>query len=120
MKQILLVEDNPGDARLVKELLAECSDFDIHITCVERVSDASEMLSKQTIDLIFLDLYLPDSQGLEGLRQLTSISPNVPIIVLTGMYDTTLALAALKHGARDFLVKDTLNAELLRRVMRHA
>ncbi|MBC7837612.1 MAG: response regulator [Nitrospiraceae bacterium] len=117
MKRILLVEDNPGDARLAQELLDECSDFDFHVTCVGRVSDARDVLSKQAIDLIFLDLGLPDSEGLEGLRRLTSMLLNAPIIVLSGSNDKALALEALKHGAQDYLIKGTMNAEALSRVI---
>ena len=117
MKRILLVEDNPGDARLAQELLDECSDFDVHVTCVGRVSEARDVLSKQAIDLIFLDLGLPDSKGLEGLRRLTSMLLNAPIIVLSGSNDKVLALEALKHGAQDYLIKGTMNAEALSRVM---
>ena len=117
MKQILLVEDNPGDARLAEELLNECSDFDVHVTCVGSVSDARSALSKQAIDLIFLDLALPDSKGLEGLRRLTSMSLNAPIIVLSGSEDKSLALEALKHGAQDYLIKGTMNAAALSRII---
>ena len=120
MKQILLVEDNLGDARLAQELLDECSDFDAHVTNVGRVSDARSVLSKQAIDLIFLDLGLPDSKGLEGLRRLTSMMLNAPIIVLTGSDDKTLALEALKHGAQDYLVKGTINAKALTRTMEYS
>ena len=120
MKQILLVEDNLGDARLAQELLNECADFDAHVTNVGRVSDARSVLSKQAIDLIFLDLGLPDSKGLEGLRRLTSMMLNAPIIVLTGSDDKTLALEALKHGAQDYLVKGTINAEALTRTMEYS
>ena len=120
MKHILLVEDNLGDARLAQELLNECPDFDAHVTNVGRVSDARSVLSKQAIDLIFLDLGLPDSTGLEGLRRLTSMSLNAPIIVLTGSEDKTLALEALKHGAQDYLIKGTMNAEGLSRTMEYS
>lgn len=76
MKRILLVEDNLGDARLAQELLAEISDFEVHVTCAGRVSDAEDMLLNQPIDLVLLDLSLPDSEGLEGLRRLQSLSQN--------------------------------------------
>ncbi len=120
MKQILLVEDNPGDSRLAQELLDECSDFDVHVTCVGRVSDARDVLSKQAIDVVFLDLGLPDSEGLDGLRRVTSMLLNVPIIVLSGSNDKALALEALKHGAQDYLIKGTINAEALSRVIQYS
>src|ERR1044072_703853 len=120
MKEILLVEDNLGDARLAQELLNECPDLDVHVTNVGRVSDARSVLSKQAVDLIFLDLGLPDSKGLEGLRRLTSMMLNAPIIVLTGSDDKTLALEALKHGAQDYLIKGTINPEALSHTMEYS
>ena len=120
MKHILLIEDNPGDARLAQDLLDECADFDAHVTNVGRVSEARSVLWKQPIDLVFLDLGLPDSKGLEGLGRLTSMMPNAPIIVLTGADDKTLALEALKHGAQDYLVKGTINPEALSRAMEYS
>ena len=120
MKRILLVEDNPGDARLAQELLAELSDFEAHVTCVDRVSEARDVLLKQAIDLVFLDLSLPDSEGLEGLRRLECMSLNAPIIVLSGSNDRALALEALKHGAQDYLIKGTMNVEALTRVIQYS
>ena len=120
MKRILLVEDNLGDARLAQELLAESSDLEAHVTCVGRVSDAEDVLSNQPIDLVFLDLTLPDSVGLEGLRRLECMSLNAPIIVLSGSIDKALALEALKHGAQDYLIKGTINAEALTRIIQYS
>ena len=120
MKRILLVEDNLGDARLAEELLTEISDFEAHITCVGRMSDAEDALVKQPIDLVLLDLSLPDSQGLEGLRRLQSLSQNAAIIVLSGSSDKALALEALKHGAQDYLIKGTMNAEAMARVIQYS
>src|SRR5688572_24738446 len=120
MKRILLVEDNLGDARLAQELLAESSDFEAHVTCVGRVSDAEDILSNQPIDLVLLDLSLPDSQGLESLRRLQPLSQYAPIIVLSGSIDKALALEALKHGAQDYLIKGTINAEALTRIIQYS
>jgi len=120
MKRILLVEDNLGDARLAEELLAGSSEFEAHVTCVGRVSDAMNVLMTQPIDFVLLDLSLPDSEGLEGLRQLLSLSLSAPIIVLSGSNDKALALEALKHGAQDYLIKGTMNAEALTRVIQYS
>jgi two-component system cell cycle sensor histidine kinase/response regulator CckA len=120
MKRILLVEDNLGDARLAQELLAESADFESHVTCVGRVSDAEDILLNQPIDLVLLDLSLPDSQGLEGLRRLQSLSKYAPIIVLSGSSDKALALEALKHGAQDYLIKGTINADALTRIIQYS
>lgn len=120
MKRILLVEDNLGDARLAEELLAAISDFEAHVTCVGRLADAEDALVQQPIDLVLLDLSLPDSQGLDGLRQLQSLAQHAPIIVLSGSSDKALALEALKHGAQDYLIKGTMNAEGLARVIQYS
>jgi PAS domain S-box-containing protein len=120
MKRILLVEDNLGDARLAQELLAEISDFEVDVTCAGRVSVAMDVLLNQPVDLVLLDLSLPDSQGLEGLCKLQSLSQNAPIIVLSGSNDKALALEALKHGAQDYLIKGTMNADGLTRVIQYS
>ena len=120
MKRILLVEDNLGDARLAQGLLAESTDFEVHVTCVGRVSDAEGILLNQPIDLVLLDLSLPDSEGLAGLRRLQSMALNATIIVLSGSNDKALALEALKHGAQDYLIKGTMNAEALTRVIQYS
>lgn len=120
MRHILLVEDNLGDARLAQEMLAESSDFEADVQCVGRLAQAVEVLRTQPIELVLLDLTLPDCQGLEALKQLQSLAKDVPIIVLSGLSDKAVALEAVKHGAQDYLIKGTTNAEALTRVIQYS
>ena len=118
--EVLLIEDNPGDARLLQEMLAEAPPAPFRMTCADRLSRAMEVLSSQKVELLLLDLSLPDSHGLETFAKVYAHSPKVPIIVLTGNDDTALALAAVKAGAQDYLFKGKLDRELLVRSMQYS
>jgi diguanylate cyclase (GGDEF)-like protein len=117
---VLLIEDNPGDARLIREMIAEDPDapFDLHFA--ERLSHALDFLGSRQAGLVLLDLSLPDSLGLETFAKVYAHSPAVPIIVLTGTDDNTVALKAVKGGAQDYLVKGRLDRELLLRSMQYS
>jgi diguanylate cyclase (GGDEF)-like protein len=117
---VLLIEDNPGDARLIKEMLEEEPAAPFRLNCVDRLSRGIELLSSQKIDLLLLDLSLPDSHGLETFVEVYAHSPKVPIIVLTGNDDDALALQAVKAGAQDYLFKRKLDRELLVRSMQYS
>ena len=118
--KVLLIEDNPGDARLIREMLAEDPNtpFDIH--CADRLANGLEHLAAGETVLVLLDLSLPDSFGLETFAKVYAHSPTVPIIVLTGNDDETVALSAVKGGAQDFLIKSRLDRELLLRSMQYS
>jgi diguanylate cyclase (GGDEF)-like protein len=116
----LLVEDNPGDARLIRELLAEEPAAPFRIVCVDRLLRGLELLSAEKIAVLLLDLSLPDSHGLETFAKVYAHSPKVPIIVLTGNDDHALALLAVKAGAQDYLYKGKLDRELLVRSMQYS
>jgi diguanylate cyclase (GGDEF)-like protein len=118
--RVLLIEDNPGDARLLKEMLAEEPSAPFDLLCADRLSRAIELLSDEKIELLLLDLSLPDSHGLETFTKVYAHSPKVPIIVLTGNDDSALALSAVKAGAQDYLVKGRLERELLVRSMQYS
>jgi diguanylate cyclase (GGDEF)-like protein len=117
---VLLVEDNPGDARLLKEMLAEEPAAPFTLQCADRLARGMEMLSSERIDLLLLDLSLPDSHGLETFSKVYAHAPKVPIIVLTGNDDGALALSAVKAGAQDYLFKGKLDRELLVRSMQYS
>ena len=120
-QEILLVEDNPGDARLIKEMLIDELDrsgFTMRIG--ESLAGALELLEAADSDVVLLDLSLPDSFGLETLYRLQSKAPSLPIIVLTGNEDQHLALSAVKAGAQDYLVKNDLTGGLLVKTMKYA
>ena len=116
--KILLVEDNPGYARLIKEMLEESEDR-FALTRAPRLSAALDMLASETPDAVILDLSLPDSQGLATFSQLHERAPNVPIIVLTGLTDEEVGVEAVRSGAQDFLLKMDVTAGALVRALRY-
>src|SRR5580700_8201974 len=117
---VLLVEDNPGDARLLAELLRETDAGQLKLEQVGRLDDALERLSRERFDLVLLDLSLPDEQGLNTLVKAHACAPKVPIVVLTGLDDEGLAVKAVRAGAQDYLVKGRVDGDLLVRSIRYA
>ncbi len=119
---MLLIEDNPADARLVREVLAEVpagsAPFDLH--WAERLQSGFAILAEKSIDVVLLDLSLPESQGLPTLARLRSQVPDMPIIVLTGLKDERTALEALQMGAQDYVDKNQIQGNLLARSIRYA
>jgi len=120
MHNVLLIEDNAGDARLIREMLVEDPDAPFALHCADRLSLGLEHLAAGETALVLLDLSLPDSFGLETFAKVYAHSPTVPIIVLTGNDDRILALSAVKGGAQDYLVKSRLDRELLVRAMHYS
>jgi two-component system, cell cycle sensor histidine kinase and response regulator CckA len=119
--KILLVEDNPGDVLLLQETLADITHFELELVNVDRLAQALNRLQSETFDVILLDLLLPDSEGLDTFVQIYNRVPLMPIVVLTGIADETLALRAMQAGAQDYLVKGkTSGSELLMRSIRYA
>lgn len=117
--RILLIEDNPGDARLVEILLEESDLVQCDIINKTSLAAGMELLEQgQEFGAILLDLYLPDSQGFETLEQLLDRFPNNNVIVLTGLADKSIGLNAVKAGAQDFLVKGAFDTELLAKSLR--
>jgi signal transduction histidine kinase len=119
-RKILLIEDNPGDVRLIREMLSAVPGVSWELESTGRLSTGLEYLDKQQPDIILLDLGLPDSQGLETLDKICSKTTTVPIVVLTGLDDEAIANQAVHKGAQDYLLKDDINDRLLWRVMRYA
>ncbi len=119
--RLLLVEDNPGDARLIQEFLRDALPGDFHLEKVDRLAAAREALSDGKDGyVVLLDLSLPDAHGLETVRGVSEAAPTAPIIVLTGLDDETVALRTLQEGAQDYLVKGRLEGDLLVRAIRYA
>ncbi|MGQ9627821.1 MAG: PAS domain-containing protein [Anaerolineae bacterium] len=118
--KVLLVEDNLGDARLLQEMLAEVRGFSFDLKCADRLSLGLEQLAEGGIDLLLLDLSLPDSRGLEAFARVKAQAPKVPIIVLSGLDDEALAVKAVQEGAQDYLVKGQIDSNLLARAIRYA
>src|SRR5580693_861259 len=117
---VLLVEDNPGDARLFLELVRDTGAGRLKLEHVTRLSAALDRLSNENFDVVLLDLSLPDEQGLATLTRTHAHAPNVPIVVLTGLDDEALAVKAVRAGAQDYLVKGRVDGDLLVRSMRYA
>ncbi|MFX1342961.1 MAG: PAS domain S-box protein [Promethearchaeota archaeon] len=117
---ILLIEDNPGDVRLIQELLNEVREVQYDLGCTDRLSKGLEQLVTETIDIVLLDLGLSDSQGLDTFIKLHAQAPRTPIIVMTGLDDKALAVKAVREGAQDFLVKGQVDGNLLMRAIRYA
>jgi Flp pilus assembly CpaE family ATPase len=118
--RVLLIEDNPGDAELVKESLAEAGAGAFQVHCVEALLPGLDRLARGDIDLVLLDMSLPDSHGLEGLNTIRTHEPHLPVVVLTGLDSESLALRAVQSGAQDYLVKGTLQGPALARTLQHA
>ncbi|MHB8422929.1 MAG: putative bifunctional diguanylate cyclase/phosphodiesterase [Leptospirales bacterium] len=118
--RVLLVEDNPGDVYLVREMLRNEGRGRIDLLTTNRIARAVEILSESWIDAILLDLGLPDENGLETLRMLRETSESVPIVILSGLEDESLAVSAIQLGAQDFLIKGTISGHLLARSIFYA
>jgi diguanylate cyclase (GGDEF)-like protein/PAS domain S-box-containing protein len=117
---LLLVEDNPGDERLLREMFAEEGADHIDITNVTSMGQAEAHLSEHAVDVILLDLGLPDSQGLDAVRRVRAAAPRTPLVVLTGLDDESLAAQSLQEGAQDYLIKGQIETRSLSRSLRYA
>jgi serine phosphatase RsbU (regulator of sigma subunit) len=103
--RVLLVEDNPGDARLIHWMLGQTGEVCFELAEADRLSAALGRLRAEPFSVVLLDLSLPDSQGLETFRAVSADFPRVPVVVLTGLADETAAVQAVQEGAQDYLVK---------------
>ncbi|WP_013322233.1 hybrid sensor histidine kinase/response regulator [Gloeothece verrucosa] len=117
---VLLIEDNLAEARLLQEILKGSHLKQFNLCHVKRLREGLEKIRSEPFDIILLDLTLPDSQGLESLNPLVQIAPHVPIVVLTNTNDDHLALEAVRRGAQDYLVKRHVTLEILVRSLCYA
>jgi serine phosphatase RsbU (regulator of sigma subunit) len=117
--RILLVEDNPGDARLIKEMLAEGDEARHEVEWAERLEAAIERLGAEAFDLVLLDLSLPDSRGIDTYSRIGRHAKSTPIIMMTGLSDESVALDLVQKGAQDYLVKGDVDSGQLQRVIRY-
>ncbi|MCP3102125.1 hybrid sensor histidine kinase/response regulator [Myxococcus sp. K15C18031901] len=118
--RLLLVEDNPGDARLLQEELRDMPSVRCEVTHVTRLSEAVRVVQGAAVDAVLLDLSLPDGHGLGNIPPLLQAAPAVPLVVLTGTDDERLAVRAVHEGAQDYLVKGQVSGPLLVRALRYA
>lgn len=119
-RRVLLIEDNPGDARLLQEMLVEMGSSQFALERAGRLLDALTRLGDTPFDLVLLDLSLPDSHGLETFQRVYQEASCLPIIVLTGLDDESVALQAVREGAQDYLVKGQVDGNLLIRAIQYA
>ena len=117
---VLLVEDNPGDVRLLQEAMAEAHADRLRLVNVERLDQALKLVREEEWHVVLLDLSLPDAHGLQTVMRMHTQAPHVPIIVLTSLDDEALAVKALREGAQDYLVKGQVDGSLLIRATRYA
>ncbi len=118
--KVLLVEDNPGDAILIADMLASARGVTLNLECIDRLSDAVNRIDVGSFHVVLLDLSLPDSHGLETFTTMHAQAPGIPIIVLSGLDDENLAVRAVQEGAQDYLVKGQVDSNLLVRSIRYA
>jgi signal transduction histidine kinase len=118
--QVLLVEDNAGDARLLREMFRTERPDSFELTHRLRMSEAVIHLAKGGVDIVLLDMGLPDGHGLDTVRRAHAAAPGVPLIILTGLDDEALAAEAMKEGAQDYLIKGQIENRALPRALRHA
>ncbi len=118
--QILLVEDNPADARLLEEALCGLPGQPFAVTVADRLERGLERLAEGDVAAVLLDLSLPDSQGMETLLAIRRAFPSVPVVVLAGLEDESVALSSLQAGAQDFLIKGRNDPALFERCLRYA
>jgi diguanylate cyclase (GGDEF)-like protein/PAS domain S-box-containing protein len=120
IKVLLLVEDNPADVRLLREMFHEQSSHHAELTQVETMGQAEKHLAGSAVDIILLDLSLPDAQGLESIRRARAVAPRIPLVVLTALDDESMAAQALQEGVQDYLIKGQIDARGLLRALRYA
>ena len=118
--RIVLIEDNLGDARLMREMFRESLNFAYQITQQGSMAKALRFLAGNPVDVILLDLGLPDAGGIEAVRMARAAAPNVPLVVMTGRDDDALAAQALHAGAQDYLIKGQLDLRAMLRAIRYA
>ncbi|MBI4289131.1 MAG: response regulator [Chloroflexi bacterium] len=118
--KVLLIEDNPGDARLIREMLAEHRGATFDVEWRDDLAKGMKRLADGPVDLVLLDLTLPDSHGFNTFSSVQTTIPRLPIVVLTGLDDETIAVRAVRGGAQDYLVKGKVTGEQLARAIRYA
>jgi len=120
IREILLIEDNPGDARLLREMVREHSGGGAQLTWRQGMGEAEAYLAAHDVDVVLLDLGLPDVQGMAAVRRARAAAPLVALVVLTGLDDESVAAQALQEGASDYLIKGEIETRGLMRSLRYA
>jgi len=118
--RILLIEDNPGDSRLIQEMLNDADNFNFKLSIAENLVTGFLSFEESEIDIVLLDLSLPDSYGFQTIIRTREKTINIPIIVLTSLKDETFARKAVQAGAQDYIIKDQIESNSLVRSIYYA
>jgi two-component sensor histidine kinase len=118
--EILLLEDNSGDASLIEEMLEEFADFQYELINVETMKEGLRLLNERSFDVILVDLGLPDRNGIDTYLDLHSKNSRIPIIIFTGSNDEKIGIDAVQKGAQDYLVKGQIDGRLLKRSIQYS
>jgi DNA-binding NtrC family response regulator len=119
-QKILLIEDNPGDRRLIQELLNEIASFKYNLVTAETLKDGCALIRENEFILILLDLNLPDSIGKNTFDTIIQYAEQTPVVLVSGMQNLELSLSLIKEGAQDYITKPDLNSNLLARTIEFA
>ena len=119
IEKVLLVEDNLGDARLIREIFRQQLSNYSKLSHVETMEGAERHLSTHSVDLVLLDLGLPDEQGLGAIRRVHAVAPKVPVVVMTGLDDDEVAVQALEEGVQHYFVKSEVATRGLSRPLHY-
>jgi len=119
-QKILLIEDNPGDVRLIKEMLNEMVTFDYHLITADTLLEGCDQIKKHNVILILLDLNLPDSTGKDTFDAVMQYADQIPVVLVSGLFNVELSLSLIKEGAQDYIVKNDLNSNMLSRTIEFA
>ena len=117
---ILIIEDNPGDVVIIREMFKDIADIHFNLLIAYNLEEGLKIFDKEDIDLLLLDLNLPDSHGIDTFIKMNQNYPNIPIVILTGLVDEKLAIGALGDGAQDYLVKGQIDGHLLIKSIKYA
>lgn len=118
--KVLLIEDNPNDVELMRILSSDMTEGSFAITSADCLSTGIKLMSEEKFDIILLDLYLPDSAGIDTLSGLHAVTAELPVIIMTGFNDEKLAVEAVRNGAQDYLIKGQVDTNLLWRSVNYA
>ena len=118
--KILLIDDSPTDSNMIRDMLISGKGSPFDVILADRLLKGLKLLDEEEIELVILDLFLPESRGLSTLTKVYDRAPQIPIVVLTGAHDEELAIKTLRSGAEDYLLKEELNRSLLRRTIRYS
>jgi two-component system, NarL family, sensor histidine kinase UhpB len=118
--KILLVEDNPGDVVIIREMLKETQNNDFEVTVADNLEGGIKYLMNEDFDILLLDLNLPDSEGIETFDSINQIAQNLSIIILTGLADEEIAISVVGKGAQDYLIKGQTDGQLLTKSIKYS